>query len=259
MEIIEIKNLCLEYEARIVDPSRHFLKNILWAKYKKQSVLKQLNFSIRSSGITGILGKNGAGKTTLMKILTGLLTPTSGYASVLGFSAAKREKNFLTQIGAIFGQKKMLWPELSLLENMRLTRAIYKISEKDFQEESARLISLFKFGPLVQRQVKTLSLGESMKAEIINILLFKPKLLFLDEPTIGLDISSQLDLRAAIKMYARENDCHILLTSHNLKDIAELADQVYFLSDGRIEKIAEHDHRPEYFENQLTHKMMAEG
>jgi len=254
---IDVQELSHRYQARKVDPNRHWLKELLRANYQWNPVFASLSFSVSEPAITALLGKNGSGKTTLIKILCGILTPTSGHVSVLGFEPGRREKLFLKGLGVVFGQKKMLWPELTLLENFEITSALYDVPPFIAHQRSHRLIEQFDLAGLISRPVKTYSLGESMRAELANILLYEPKALFLDEPTIGMDISSQAKFRAMIRSYAAEHRCHVLLTSHNLKDVTSLANRILFLENGKIEPIPMENSCGEFFEKQIEKRLMA--
>jgi ABC-2 type transport system ATP-binding protein len=235
--LINVNGLRLSYESRHIDPNASLLSRLIKTSYSKREVLKGVELSIADPGISAILGRNGSGKTTLMKLLSGILTPSDGSIEVMGHIPTKRKREFLKSIGAVFGQKKMLWPELSLMENFKLTTALYGVPKSEAELRISELIALFQIWNLLNRPVREYSLGESMKSELANILLFKPKLLFLDEPTIGLDLKSQATLRKSLNEYVRNNFCHILLTSHNMDDIVGLANQVYFLEDGQLNLI----------------------
>jgi ABC-2 type transport system ATP-binding protein len=232
---IEVSSLQLDYETRKLEEGRSWLRSLWRADYQRVAVLRDLDFRVEGPGITAILGKNGTGKTTLMKVLSGILTPSFGQVRVLGFEPSLRHPDYLRQIGAVFGAKKALWPELSLTENLDLTRAIYRIPTERFKEDVHHLIQLFQLEGVKDRPAKSFSLGQSMKGELVNVLVCAPQVVFLDEPTIGLDLQSQLAMRKAIRDYVAESGCHVLLTSHNLSDVTELADQVYFLEQGRLQ------------------------
>lgn len=255
--LIEIEGLDFTYEVRHLDPTASWSRRLLGGQYREHSVIKGLDMAVSSNGITAMLGRNGAGKTTLMKILTGILTPTRGKISVLGYEPAQRRNGFLRQIGAVFGQKRNLWPELSFAENLAVTRAVYNVSPDQARERSMELIERFGLAPLGDRPVKSFSLGEAMKAEIANTLFFEPRLLFLDEPTIGLDVSAQVVLREAIKSYVARRECHIILTSHNMRDVAALADRVLFMENGRLTDIQPNGAGAAEFELRLEAALMA--
>lgn len=253
--LIDIKGLELAYEVRDIDPSLPWWRHMFGGAYRRLPVLQGLELSISGRGITAVLGKNGSGKTTLMKILSGILTPSGGRVSVLGHEPSRRSSGFLRQIGAVFGQKRMLWPELSLSENFALTRAVYGIAPAQCLKRAKELKEFFGLGSLAERPVKSYSLGEAMKAEIANVLLFEPRLLFLDEPTIGLDVSAQGTLRQAIKDYAAARDCHILLTSHYMRDVAALAGRVLLLEGGRFAEITADGASEAEFERRLEREL----
>lgn len=254
--LIDLGRLELAYEVRDINPALPWWRHMFGGAYKSLPVLQGLDLTVSGRGITAVLGRNGSGKTTLMKLLSGILTPTRGRISVLGHEPSRRSNDFLRQIGAVFGQKRMLWPELSLSENFALTRAVYRIAPAQYAKRSVELTELFGLRPLAERPVKSYSLGEAMKAEIANVLLFEPRLLFLDEPTIGLDVSAQRTLRQAIKDYAATRDCHILLTSHYMRDVAELADRVLLLSGGRFTEISSDGDTEGEFERRLERELL---
>ncbi len=253
--LIDVQALDLSYEVRDINPELPWWRHLFGGQYRRLPVLQGLGLSVSGRGITAVLGKNGSGKTTLMKILSGILTPNGGRVSVLGHEPSRRDNDFLRQIGAVFGQKRMLWPELSLVENFDLTRAVYGIERVQCRRRAQELTELFGLGPLAERPVKSYSLGESMKAEISNVLLFEPRLLFLDEPSIGLDVSAQRTLRQAIKNYASTRDCHILLTSHYMRDVAALADRVLLLEGGRFVEISSEGTTESEFERRLEQEL----
>ena len=249
--MIEIAGLDFTYEVRHLDPTTSWTRRLLGGEYRAHHVIKGLDLEVTSPGITALLGKNGAGKTTLMKILSGILTPTRGKVSVLGCEPAKRRNDFLRQIGVVFGQKRNLWPELSFAENLDLTRAVYNVPAEQARKRSLELIESFGLARLGGRPVKSFSLGEAMKAEIANTLFFEPRLLFLDEPTIGLDVSAQVVLREAIKSYVAGRECHIILTSHYMRDVVALADRVLFMENGRLTPIQSNGAGAAEFERHL--------
>ena len=237
MNLVQVKDLDINYQVRRITKGRSWYQALLKPEIESRPVLRGVNFLANGVGITAILGSNGAGKTTLLKTLSGILTPTAGEVKILGFNPAKRSRKMLQQLGVIFGQKKMLWDELSLRENFTLTGSIYRIAKTTVEDRESKLIKLLDLTDLCDRPIKTLSLGEAMQAEIANILLFQPKLIFMDEPTIGLDLAAQKSIRQAIRTYVEEIGSHVLLTSHNLRDISELADDIWFLENGQMAQI----------------------
>lgn len=232
--VIALEGLELTYEVRRLDATRAWYRDLFKATYEKRRVLAGVDFTVAGAGITAILGRNGAGKTTLIKTMAGILTPTGGRLAVLGAEPRRRQGALLRQIGVVFGQKKSLWEELSLLENLRVTASVYSVPPAAVEDRIARLVAQLGLESLCDRPVKTFSLGESMKAEIASCLLYEPRLLFLDEPTIGLDLPAQHAIRNVIRDYVATNGAHVILTSHNLRDIAELADAIWFLEAGRL-------------------------
>lgn len=233
---IQTRDLHLSYEVRIIGESS-WLRQLFRADYRLKPVLKGLSLEVAGPGVVSILGKNGSGKTTLIKILAGLLRPTQGEVRVLGHEPWRHETKFLSRIGAVFGQKRMLWPELSLVENFSLLGAIYRVPEFEVEKRVSELTELFNLGNISNRPVKTLSLGESMRAEVACALLHRPHVLFLDEPTVGMDLESQNKMRLALKEYVSSHDCLVILTSHNTLDIVSLSDRILLLNDGRLEEM----------------------
>jgi len=233
---IQIRDLHLSYEVRVIGETS-WLRQLFRADYRMKPVLKGLSLEVADRGVVSILGKNGSGKTTLIKTMAGLLRPTQGEVRILGHEPWRHEAKFLSRIGAVFGQKRMLWPELSLSENFNLLGAIYRVPEGEVRKRVADLTELFNLGSISNRPVKTLSLGESMRAEVACSLLHRPNVLFLDEPTVGMDIKSQNKMRLALKEYVANHDCLVILTSHNTQDIVSLSNQILLLNDGRLEEM----------------------
>ena len=193
-----------------------------------------VSFDIESGEVVGFLGPNGAGKTTTLKMLSGLLYPTSGDATVLGFVPSKREREFLRRITLVMGNRNQLQWDLPALDSFELNRAIYRIRRSDFTPMRDELIELLDVGDLVRKPVRNLSLGERMKVEIVGSLLHRPQVLFLDEPTIGLDVTMQKRIRSFIADYNRRHDATVLLTSHYMADVVALCRRVIVIHHGRI-------------------------
>lgn len=236
-DFIFVNNIDVVYQVRKIaegNNKKNNLLSIFKSDYEQRIVLNNLSFSINESGITSIIGKNGAGKTTLIKAIVGIIHINKGSIFVLGNDIKKR--NHLYQIGVLFSQKSSMFLENSLIENLKMTLAMYN-KKSIITEEIKSYIFDFKLEKIKDKAVKTYSLGERIKAEIINLFSYKPRLLFLDEPTIGLDLQSQKYVREMLKQYSAENHAHILLTSHNSNDILELSDEIYFLNNGYLEKI----------------------
>jgi ABC-2 type transport system ATP-binding protein len=193
-----------------------------------------VSFRIAPGEIVGFLGPNGAGKTTTLKMLAGLLHPTSGQARVLGFVPWRREHAYLRQMTLVMGQRNQLLWDLPALDSLLVNRAIYRLSPRDYQHTLDELTELLDLAPLLGKQVRQLSLGERMKCELAAALLHRPRVLFLDEPTIGLDVTAQTRIRAFIQEYNRRVGATVLLTSHYMADVTALARRVIVIHQGRL-------------------------
>ncbi len=193
-----------------------------------------ITFEITPGEIVGFLGPNGAGKTTTLKMLAGLLYSTSGEAHVLGFVPSRRQKEFLRQITLVMGNRNQLQWDLPALDSFELNRAIYRLVREDFTPLRDELIELLDVGDLVRKPVRNLSLGERMKVEIVGALLHRPKVLFLDEPTIGLDVTMQKRIRSFVAEYNRRYGATVLLTSHYMADVQALCRRVIVIHHGRL-------------------------
>jgi ABC-2 type transport system ATP-binding protein len=201
---------------------------------KRVKALKEISFTIQSGEIVGFIGPNGAGKTTTMKILSGLLYPNSGFVSVLDYDPFLKSKEFLKEISVVFGQKNQLWWDLPVINSFEFNKAIYEINDKDYEKSLNELVSLLGVSELLNTQVRKLSLGQRMKMELIASLLHRPKVLFLDEPTLGLDLTAQQNLRDFIYEYNKKYNATILLTSHNMNDLVDLCRRVIIIDGGQI-------------------------
>jgi ABC-2 type transport system ATP-binding protein len=193
-----------------------------------------VSFQIGSGEIVGFLGPNGAGKTTTLKMLSGLLHPSSGHARVLGFTPWERKADFLRSITLVMGQRNRLSWDIPAADSFLLNQAIYRLDETDFQETLAELDELLELGPILRKPVRNLSLGERMKCELTAGLLHRPQVLFLDEPTIGLDITAQARIRTFLKEYNRRTGATILLTSHYMADVVALCERIIIIHLGQL-------------------------
>jgi len=210
------------------------IKGLASPEKKTVNAISDVSFSIHEGELVGFIGPNGAGKTTTLKTLSGILYPTSGFVSVLGFTPWERNTNFLKQISLVMGQKNQLWWDLPAQETFALLSAIYEIPKSTYKKVLYELVELLDVASLLTTQVRRLSLGERMKMELIAALLHQPKVLFLDEPTIGLDIIAQQKVRDFLVDYNRRNSATVLLTSHNMDDLIHVAKRVIVINRGRI-------------------------
>jgi ABC-2 type transport system ATP-binding protein len=199
-----------------------------------KEAVRGVSFSINEGEMVGFLGPNGAGKTTTLKMLSGIIHPSTGGARVLGHVPWQRKKDFRMRISIVMGQRSQLWPDLPARESFNLNRAIYEIDEREYGNTLGELVELFGIRDLLAVQVRRLSLGERMKMEIIAALLHKPAVLFLDEPTIGLDLLSQRAIRDLIRTLNGRYRTTVMLTSHYLSDIEELCSRVILINHGSI-------------------------
>ena len=208
------------------------IKSLLSPKKKTIRALKGISFTIQPGELVGFIGPNGAGKTTTLKTLSGLLYPTSGFVEVLEHDPWTRKADYLKQIALVMGQKNQLWWDLPAIETFELNRAIYEIPTKKYNENLKELVDLLEIGKLINTPVRKLSLGQRMRMELTAALLHKPKILFLDEPTIGLDIIAQQKMRDFIYDYNTKFGATIILTSHNMDDLTNLARRVIVIDEG---------------------------
>lgn len=210
------------------------IKSLYSPKKKQVHALKGISFTIQPGELIGFIGPNGAGKTTTLKTLSGLLYPTSGFVEVLEYDPWERRPEFLKQIALVMGQKNQLWWDLPAIETFELNRAIYELPRREYEENLKELSDLLEIGKLLKTQVRKLSLGQRMRTELTAALLHKPKVLFLDEPTIGLDIIAQQKVRDFIYEYNKKYNATIILTSHNMDDLTDLARRVIVIDEGQI-------------------------
>jgi len=230
--MITVKNLTKIY--KVYRKTGSLLTDIFFRKYEDILALDQVSFEIGENELVGFIGPNGAGKTTTLKILSGILYPTSGKVSVLGFFPFEKKEEFLKQISFVMGQRNQLIWDLPAIDTFFLNKEIYEIDDFQFKKTLEKLTAIFSVEKLIQKPVKMLSLGERMKMEFIASLLHQPKIVFLDEPTIGLDIFSQEAIRNFIKEYQKEFKATIILTSHYLEDVKRLTKRLIIINKGKI-------------------------
>ncbi|HEY6568883.1 MAG TPA: ATP-binding cassette domain-containing protein [Candidatus Limnocylindrales bacterium] len=209
-------------------------KSLVRREMREVAAVDGISFEIAAGEVVGFLGPNGAGKTTTLKMLSGLLYPTSGEARVLGHTPSKRERDFLRRITMVMGNRNQLQWDLPALDSFDLLRAIYRLPRPEFVAMRDELIELLDLGDLVSKPVRNLSLGERMKVEICGALLHRPSVLFLDEPTIGLDVTAQKRIRSFVAEYNQRTGATVLLTSHYMADVQALCKRVIVIHQGRI-------------------------
>lgn len=210
------------------------LKNFFCRKYKTIEALKDVSFSIEEGEIVGYIGPNGAGKSTTIKIMSGILTPTSGTCVIDGLVPWQNRKTFVKNIGVVFGQRSQLWWDVPVMDSFELLKDIYKIPTDQFKETLELLNKALNIEDLLGRPLRQLSLGQKMKCELAGSLLHRPKILFLDEPTIGLDAVTKLAVRDFIKFINKEWSTTIILTTHDMNDIEALTNKIILIGKGRI-------------------------
>lgn len=249
--VIKSDSVCKEYvyykkEAGL----KGSIKNLFHREKLLKTAVKDLSFEVLEGEIVGLIGLNGAGKTTTLKMLSGLILPTKGEVSVLGYRPFDKKKEYLKQISMVMGNKSQLWWDLPALDSFELNKAIYEIGEEEYRETLHVMMDILGVKEQLNTQVRRLSLGERMKMELISALIHKPKIIFLDEPTIGLDVITQYHIREFLKSYSKRYRTTIILTSHNFDDIISLCDSLILINNG--EKI--YSDRFENFKNEFLNE-----
>jgi len=235
MAVIEVNGLTKTFRTYRKEPGLlGALKGLIHRRYELVHAVDHISFTIEAGELVGFLGPNGAGKTTTLKMLSGLLYPTSGSARVLGYVPWERHDGYRRQFALVLGQKNQLWWDLPAIESLELNAKIYGVSRNQLNQTISELGELLTVRDKFNIPVRELSLGERMKMELIAALLHRPKVLFLDEPTIGLDVVSQKTVREFIRTYNAQHKTTILLTSHYMTDIQELCKRVIIIDRGRI-------------------------
>lgn len=235
MPIIEVKDLEKIYKTADKEPGMiGYIKNLFHPKYKEFKAVKKINFSIEEGELVGYIGENGAGKSTTIKMLTGLLTPSSGEVIVDGLVPYENRIENNKKIGAVFGQKTQLWWDLPVIESFRLIKKMYKVPENEYRKNLKKFSELLDLDELLNKPVKNLSLGQKMRCEIAATFMHNPKIVYLDEPTIGLDVLVKEKIREFIKDINKEKNTTVILTTHDLKDIEEVCDRIILIDKGSI-------------------------
>jgi ABC-2 type transport system ATP-binding protein len=227
MAIIEAKNVVKKFTK-----TRFNWRDFSVSKEDKVAV-DNLSLEIEEGEFVGFLGPNGAGKTTFLKMVSGIIYPTSGEARIMGFTPWERNKKYLSQIAIVMGQKNQLWWDLPAIDSYNLLKAVYSIPDKRFKENLDAMVSALDMKPLLVKRLRDMSLGERMKCELVASFLHDPKVIFLDEPTIGLDVVSQQSIRNFLKKINEEKKCTMILTSHYMGDIESLCKRVIIIDLGK--------------------------
>ncbi|MGM0904466.1 MAG: ABC transporter ATP-binding protein [Bacillota bacterium] len=235
MNVIEVQNLRKEFKSY---SSRSGLsgafRDLFTRNYKVLPAVDDISLTIKQGEMVGYIGENGAGKSTTIKMLTGILTPTSGSIVVNGMNPHKQREEFVRTIGVVFGQRSQLWWDIAVQESFRLLKKVYRVSDEDYNQHMGHVIETLEIGPLLDKPVRKLSLGQRMRCELAAALIHNPPLLFLDEPTIGLDVLVKLKIRKFLKEINEQYKTTILLTTHDLTDIEALCERVVLLDEGKI-------------------------
>jgi ABC-2 type transport system ATP-binding protein len=235
MTLIFVKDVCKTYQ--VPKHSKGFwnhIKTLVRSEYEVKTALDCISFTIDEGELIGFIGPNGAGKSTAIKLLSGILVPNHGTIEVFGLTPWKHRLQVVQQIGVVFGQRSQLWWDLQVVESFKLLKAIYKISNQDYRQTLGELVKRLDLANLLYVPVRLLSLGQRMRCELAASLLHRPKLLFLDEPTIGLDAVSKLAVRDFIKELNQEKRVTVLLTTHDMDDIEALCQKVIVINQGKV-------------------------
>lgn len=235
MSIIEVDNICKEYKYfEHKQGIKENIKNLFCREYKHKKAVENITFQIEKGEIVGYLGANGAGKSTTIKMLTGIITPTSGSIQVMGVNPCKNRKENAKNIGVVFGQRTQLWWDIPLIESFHLNKSLYKLKEADFKKRLGELIDIMDMREFINTPVRQLSLGQRMRGDLCMALLHNPKIVYLDEPTIGLDIVVKENIRQLIKDINRKYETTVILTTHDMGDIEKLCSRVIAIDKGKI-------------------------
>ena len=235
MKIIQVKNLVKTFKKPIRGEGlKGMIKTLFSRKYEPIPAVKGVNFEIEQGEIVGYIGANGAGKSTTIKMMCGILHPTSGEIIVDGMTFDKKRKEINKQMGVVFGQKTQLWWDIPLIETFKILKVIYDISDEDYEERFNYLCDLLDLKSFITQTVRTLSLGQRMRADFAAALLHSPKIVYLDEPTIGLDVLVKDKIRKAIKELNKKYNITVIWTTHDMKDIEELCSRIIIIDKGSI-------------------------
>lgn len=231
--MIKVDNLRKEYKKTVKDPGlKGSLKSLFRPKSEILVAVNDISFDVAEGEILGFIGPNGAGKSTVIKMLTGILTPTSGSCTINGKNPTQNRKSYVKEIGVVFGQRTQLWWDLPLRETYGVLKEIYEVPEDRYKKRMAFLNEVLELDDFISNPVRTLSLGQRMRADIAASLLHSPKVLFLDEPTIGLDVVVKDNIRKAIEHINQQEHTTVILTTHDLADIEQLSKRIVMIDKG---------------------------
>ncbi len=233
---IVVSKLTKKFSFSAKNPSSSWFKNLFLPETKEIVAVNNISFSVKSGERIAFIGPNGAGKSTTIKMLTGILFPTSGKINILGLDPTKDRKKLAYQIGTVFGQRSQLFPNLPLTDSLEFFGVMYDLPEKEIKTRITELVELFDLGSFITQPVRKLSLGQRMRAEVAASLIHKPKIILLDEPTIGLDVVAKKSLRDLLLKINQEENTTIFLTSHDVGDIESLCDRTIVINDGIVIK-----------------------
>jgi len=235
MSQIHVRNLVRTFRVAERDPGTWgAVKGLFHRRYRLVRALNGISLDIGEGELVGYIGPNGAGKSTTVKILSGILVPTSGECTVLGLVPWRRRTRLVQQLGVVFGQRTQLWWDLPVIESFDLLRRIYRVPEAVYRRMLDRMVDLLDLGPLLDTPVRQLSLGQRMRCDLAAALLHEPHILYLDEPTIGLDAVSKLAVRAFVQEINRERGITVILTTHDMDDIEALCQRVVLINRGQV-------------------------
>lgn len=233
--MIEIKNLTKEFKTAVREEGVFGMFRTLFStKYNIKTAVNNISLKINDGEMVGYIGSNGAGKSTTIKMMCGILTPTRGSIEIDGIEPYKKRKTIASKIGVVFGQKTQLWWDIPLIESFKVLKEIYRISDIDYQKRLQFLYDVLGIKDFIKQPVRTLSLGQRMRADLAAAWLHNPKILFLDEPTIGLDVLVKEKIRNAIKMMNEKFNTTVILTTHDMQDIENLCKRLIIIDKGSI-------------------------
>lgn len=236
VSVIKVKDLTMAYKAPVIEVGlQAALASLFRRTYREIRAVQEISFTLEAGEVVGFIGPNGAGKTTTLKILSGILHPNSGEVNVLGFTPWQRKPAFLKHIALIRGSQPIGGPsEFTVLDSLHFQQLIYEVSDTAFQKNLAQLAEMLNLEPLLKRQIRALSLGERMRCGLALALIYQPRILFLDEPTLGLDVTAVNMMRRFISTYSRQTGATVLLTSHYMADVEMLCKQIVLIDQGTV-------------------------